>query len=590
MIPGEGADGGARRARLSDFRPLLRFVRPQLGWIALAPPAMALEAAMDLAQPALMKRILDEGVAAGSAASIRAIGFRMLACAALGALGGAACSIVSSRAATGVGRDLRCALHSRVMGLSDAQAGRIGAGSLATRLVDDVMTVQSVVAMATRSLLRAPLLLFGSVALVLISAWRLAVPLLLAAPLLAWLVVRFARRATPLFRERQSRADELGAFMDETLCGARVVKAFRMEGRARERFGLSNEELSRVSVRSGLLGAALGPSLQFAQQCALVGVVFAAAGEAGRGLLAAGEILAVVNWSSQVMMSLVMLSFHATHLARAAVGARRVAEVLSEPADPPDGDVADAPRDGSVELRGAGFSYPGGAGEPALSDVSFRVPSGSFLAVAGATGSGKSTLLDLLLRFRDATEGEVLVGGVPVRRYRAAALRSVIGWVGQEPLLLSGTVAENLRAGRADATDGELRLALRAAQAERFVDEMPLGADSRVSQGGASLSGGQRQRLALARALVRRPKLLLLDDATSALDAATERALLRALPAAAGGATVVAVAQRLSTLLAADRVAVLDRGRLVGFGTHAQLLSSCPAYRELVAAQEDEAS
>ena len=568
-----------------SIRPLFRFLRPYRVWIALAPLAMGLEAAMDLAQPALMKRIVDEGVSAGSIPVIRAAGWRMLLFALLGSIGGCLCTYVSTRAATGVGNDLRKALFSRTQRLSFAQTDRFTAGSLTTRLTNDVTTVQFFVVVITRMMLRAPFLLFGSIALVLLTDWRLSLPLVLCAPVLAWLVVRFMSRMMPLFRLRQRRTDELGATMQETLEGVRVVKAFAREDGEQARFDARNEALAETGYATGYLGAALGPSLQFAQQTALVAIVFLAAREASMGLLRVGEILAIVNWSTQVMGALVMLSFHVMHVSRALISARRVAEVLCTEPSVADGPCGEPPADGSVEFRDVVFSYPGASGDPVLRGISFRVAPGEHVAVIGATGSGKSTLLHLVPRFHDAVSGTVLVGGRDVREYSLGALRGSLGIVLQNVRLFSGTAAENLRWGDPDASDETVRESARDAQADGFLSAFPDGYATRVAQGGMTLSGGQRQRLAIARALLRRPKVLLLDDATSAVDPATERALRAALRARSAGTTVITVAQRAESIRESDRILVLEGGRVVGEGPHETLLRTCPTYRSIVDSQ-----
>lgn len=562
-----------------------RFLKRHWFWLALAPAAMLLETAMDLMQPALMTDVVDVGVKELRPDVVRAAGWRMLLCAALGALGGLACTFVSGRAATGFGNDLRKALFARVQRLSAAQADRFTAGSLTTRLTNDVATMQFVVVMLTRMLLRSPFLLVGSVVLVVRTDWRLALPLVLSAPPLAWIVVRWMRRMMPLFAAGQERTDELSSEMQEALEGIRVVKAFAAEDRVRARFEARNEALADAGLRSGLLGATLGPALQFVQQLALVAIVFLAAREADAGVVKVGQIAAIANYAAQVMMSLVMLSFQSMHFSRAMIGARRLAEVLGTEPELADGPHPAPPADASVEFRGVSFSYPGAAGDPVLRGVDLRVEPGERVAVVGGTGSGKTTLLSLPPRFRDATAGSVLVGGLDVRSYRLDALRGAMGIVLQDPRLFTGTVAENVRWGRPDATDEEVRRALRVAQAEAFVLDFPDGTETRIAQGGTTLSGGQRQRLAIARAVLRRPRILLLDDATSAVDPATERRLRAALRAEMAGTTVITVAQRIESVRDADRIVVLDRGAVAGVGTHAELLASCPAYRTIADSQ-----
>ncbi len=577
---GQNPDDGAVRVRR-----LFRYLKRYWFWLALAPAAMLLETAMDLMQPALMSDIVDVGVRELRPEVVRATGWRMLLCACLGAIGGMACTYVSSRAATGFGNDLRKALFARVQRFSFAQTDRFTAGSLTTRLTNDVMTMQFVVVMLTRMLLRSPFLLVGSVVLVLRTDWRLALPLVLSAPLLAWIVVHWMRRMMPLFAQGQKRTDELSSEMQEALEGVRVVKAFAVEPRMEERFASRNGALAETGLRSGLLGATLGPALQLVQQVALAAIVMIAAREASAGLVKVGQIAAIVNYATQVMMSLVMLSFQSMHISRAMISARRLAEVVGTEPEIRDGPRAAPPPDAAVEWRGVSFSYPGAAGDPVLRGIDLRVAPGEHVAIVGGTGSGKTTLLSLVPRFYDATAGAVLVGGVDVRDYGLGALRGAMGIVLQNPRLFTGTIAENVRWGRADASDEDVRRALRVAQAEAFVDAFPDGPATSVAQGGTTLSGGQRQRLAIARALLRRPAVLLLDDATSALDGATERALRAALRAEMAGTTVLTVAQRVDSIRDADRIVVLDGGAVAGVGTHAELLASCATYREIVDSQ-----
>lgn len=549
---------------------------------------------MDLAQPALMRTIVDDGVAAGSAATIRATGLKMLLCSLLGGVGGVLCTHVSARAATGVARDLRKALFSRIVRFEPGTASRFGAGSLTTRLTADVATVQSVVSAATRSLLRAPMLLFGSIGLVMATDMRLALPLLAMAPLLAWLVVRFSSRIVPLFKLRQERTDALASKMQEAISGIRVVKSFARERRVEAGFSRANAALARTGLRTGFLGASFGPTLQSVQQATLVAIVFLAAAEANAGLLKTGGIFAIVNWSSQVMGSLVMMSFHVMHFSRALVAARRVAEVLEAdgagaglPAAPDGGGV---PRDGSVEFRDVVFGYGGKDAAPVLRGVSFRIKPGERVAVVGSTGSGKSTLLALAAGFRRPDSGTVLVGGADSAAVSPPSFRSATGLVPQTSRLFAGTVSWNLRWGDAGASDAEVRAAARAALAEKFVDAMPDGFESTVSRGGSNFSGGQRQRLAVARAILRKPALLLLDDATSAVDPATEAGLSAGIAGACRGATVMCVSHRAGTILGADRVLVLEKGRLVGDGTHEELMRTCAEYRDIVGSQLEESA
>ncbi len=565
---------------------LLRYLRPYWFWVLLAPLAMALEVRMDLYQPELMSRIIDDGISAGDTAAILAIGWRMLLFAFLGLLGGFACTYCSSRAALNFGIDLRKALFGRVLGLSFADADRFTTGSLVTRTVNDVRVMQSVVIMATRMLIRAPLLLVGSIVLVCVTDARVALPILAAAPVLAWMVVSRVRRMRPMFRKMQTRIDDLNAVMQENLTGIRVVKSFTAEEREMERFRAANEGLCETGLETGRIMITFGPLISLVQQSAVIAILFLAARDASLHLLLVGQIVAIVNYATQVMMALVMVSFQLMHFSRAQVSAQRINEVLDSVPSIEGGASREPPSDGSISFRGVSFAYPGASGPPALADIDLDIPAGGHVAVLGSTGSGKTTLLHLVPRFHDATGGAVLVGGRDVRDYALDPLRGSIGLVMQDIRLFSGTIAENLRWGRADATQEDIERAARIAQAHEFIQGLPQGYDTPVAEGGTTLSGGQRQRIAIARALVRQPKILLFDDCTSALDTVTERRLLDALRRELRGVTVVRIAQRVSSVTDADRIVVLDNGRIVGNAPHAELVRDCPTYREILDSQQ----
>ena len=565
---------------------LLRYLRPYWFWVLLAPLAMALEVRMDLYQPELMSRIIDDGISAGDTAAILAIGWRMLLFAFLGLLGGFACTYCSSRAALNFGIDLRQALFRRVLGLSFADADRFTTGSLVTRTVNDVRVMQSVVIMATRMLVRAPLMLVGSIVLVCVTDARVALPILAAAPILAWMVVSRVRRMRPMFRKMQTRIDDLNAVMQENLTGIRVVKSFTAEEREMDRFRAANDGLCETGLETGRIMITFGPLISLVQQSAVIAILFLAARDASLHLLLVGQIVAIVNYATQVMMALVMVSFQLMHFSRAQVSAQRINEVLDSVPSIEGGTSRESPSDGSVSFRGVSFAYPGASGPPALADIDLDIPAGGHVAVLGSTGSGKTTLLHLVPRFHDATGGAVLVGGRDVRDYALDPLRGSIGLVMQDIRLFSGTIAENLRWGRADATQEDIERATRIAQAHEFIQSLPQGYDTPVAEGGTTLSGGQRQRIAIARALVRQPKILLFDDCTSALDTVTERRLLDALRRELRGVTVVRIAQRVSSVTDADRIVVLDNGRIVGNAPHAELVRDCPTYREILDSQQ----
>ena len=564
---------------------LLRYLRPYWGWCVLAPLAMALEVSMDLLQPALMSRIIDDGIASGDQAAIVATGFRMIGFALLGLLGGCGCTYFSSRAALNFGIGLRKALFANVLRLSFAETDRFTAGSLVTRTVNDVRVMQFVVIMLTRSLVRAPLTLAGSIVLVCVTDARISLPILAAAPVLAALVVSRVRRMRPMFGQMQRRIDDLNAVMQENLTGIRVVKSFTAEERELDRFRAANEGLCETGLETGRIMVSFRPLVTIVQQAAAIVILFLAARDANRGLLQVGQIVAIVNYATQVMMALVMVSFQLMHVSRAQVSAQRINEVLDAEPSVSEGTEREPPADGSIAFRGVSFSYPGASGPPALSGIDLAFAPGGHYAVLGATGSGKTTLLHLVSRFHDATAGTVFVGGRDVRDYAFDALRGAIGIVMQDIRLFSGTIADNLRWGCPRATQADLERAARIAQAHEFILRLPEGYDTKVAEGGKTLSGGQRQRIAIARALVRHPRILLFDDCTSALDTVTERRLLGALRRELHGVTVVRIAQRVSSVADADRIVVLDNGRVVGNASPDELARTCPTYREILDSQ-----
>ena len=545
---------------------------------------------MDLMQPAMMSRIIDEGIQAGDQAAILAVGGRMVLFALLGLLGGCACTYCSARAALNFGIDLRKALFGRVLGLSFADSDRFTTGSLVTRTVNDVRVMQSVVVMITRFLVRAPLMLVGSIVLVCITDARVSLPILAAAPILAWMVVSRVRQMRPMFGKMQTRIDDVNAVMQENLAGIRVVKSFTAEERELARFRVANEGLCETGLETGRIMVGFRPLISIVQQGAVIAILFLAARDASRQLLLVGQIVAIVNYATQVMMALVMVSFQLMHFSRAQVSAQRINEVLDSVPTVTEGDWREPPPDGGISFRGVSFAYPGASDPPALSDIDLDIAPGAHVAVLGSTGAGKTTLLHLVPRFHDASGGTVLVGGRDVREYAFDALRGSIGLVMQDIRLFSGTIAENLRWGRPDASDEEIERAARIAQAHEFIARLPQGYDTPVAEGGITLSGGQRQRIAIARALVRRPKILLFDDCTSALDTVTERRLLDAMRRELRGVTVVRIAQRVSSVTDADRIVVLDNGRVVGNAPHAALVRDCPTYREILESQQSPAN
>ncbi|MFI6182278.1 ABC transporter ATP-binding protein [Nonomuraea sp. NPDC051191] len=536
--------------------------------------------------PTLNADIIDHGVVTGDTGYIMRVGLVMLGVTFIQIV----CSIVAvyygARTSMALGRDLRAAIFHRVQGFSVQEVNRFGAPSLITRTTNDVQQVQLLVLMTFTMMVAAPIMCVGGIVLALRQDTALSSLLLVVLPVMIVIVGLVVWRMRPLFRTMQERIDRINQVLREQIIGIRVIRAFVRDRHERERFGVANERLTDVSLRVGRLMALMFPSVMLVVNVSSVAVIWFGGQRIADGAMQVGALTAVISYLMQILMSVMMAMFMFMMIPRAEVSAERIEDVLGTdptvhpPAEPviPDGHA------GELELRSVDFRYPG-AEDPVLSGVSFTARRGRTTAIIGSTGSGKTTLLNLVPRLFDATAGDVLVDGVNVRDLDPAALARAVGLVPQGPYLFSGTVASNLRYGRPDATDEELWRALEIAQAREFVEAMPGGLDEPISQGGTNVSGGQRQRLAIARTLVHRPEIYLFDDSFSALDYATDARLRAALAAEITDATIVIVAQRVNTIRDADLILVLDEGRVVGSGDHAELMETCPTYREIVLSQ-----
>jgi ATP-binding cassette subfamily B protein len=492
----------------------------------------------------------------------------------------------------GFGRDVRGDLFHRVTDFAAQDVARFGAPSLITRITNDVTQVQMLVLTGCTMLVAAPITIVGGVIMAVREDGPLSLLLLVSVPVLVICVGLIIVRLVPQFQTMQERIDRMNQVLREQITGMRVVRAFVREPFETERFGGTNDELTAASLRAGRLMAFMYPTVVVVLNVSSVAAIWFGANRIGAGEMQVGALIAFLSYLIQILMSVMMATFVAVMAPRASVSAERIEEVLQSrssvvaPADP----VTQLPPRSSLEFQAVEFKYPG-AEVPVLCDISFTAVAGQTTAIIGSTGSGKTTLLSLVPRMFDATGGAVLVDGVDVRSIEPELLWSRIGLVPQKPYLFSGTVASNLRYGRADATDEQRWHALEVAQAREFVEAMPRGLAAPIAQGGANVSGGQRQRLAIARAIVLRPEIYLFDDSFSALDYATDAALRAALAAetTAEAAAVVIVAQRVSTIRDADRIVVLDEGEVVGTGTHAELMRENQTYREIVLSQLTEA-
>lgn len=568
---------------------LFRLARPYRVQVALVLLLALAQSIGNLYLPRLMAEVVDDGIVTGDTGAILRNGGFMLVM----ALGATACAVagsyLSAQVATGLTRIIRGEVFARVARYSLHQFDHFSTASLITRTTNDTTQVQQVLIMLLNMVVTAPMMAVGGVILALSQDASLAGVLVLVIPVVAAVFLFIMRGAIPLFQVMQTRIDRLNLVLEEGLSGVRVIRAFDRGDAQHARFDAANLEAMQTAVSVNRLVAFLMPSMMVMLNLTSLAIIYVGGRRIDSGAMDVGAMIASLQYAMQILFAVFMVTAMFIMFPRASASAARINEVLDLP--PAIGDpVAPVTRPrasalrGHVEFQDVTFQYPG-AEEPAVTGVSFTARPGEVTAIIGGTGSGKSTVAGLIPRFYDVNAGRVLVDGIDVRDLPLEDLRGRIGYVPQKATLFTGTIAENIRYGREAASDEEVRKAAEVAQALEFIDAMPDGFASRVAQGGTNLSGGQKQRLSIARALVRRPEIYVLDDSFSALDFATDAKLRAALAAETGEATVFVVAQRISTVMNAHRIVVLDNGRVAGVGTHAELLERCDVYREIVASQ-----
>jgi ATP-binding cassette subfamily B protein len=570
-------------------RLLRSHLRPYRELLVAVVVLQTIQALASLYLPTLNADIIDRGVLAGDNDYIRSTGLAMLGVTFVQVVFSVAAVYAGARVAMGFGRDVRDDLFHRVTDFSAREVNQLGAPSLINRITNDVQQVQMLVVLTCTLAVAAPVTVVGGIVMAMRQDVGLSWLVLVSLPALALSVGSIVRRMIPMFRTMQERIDGANLVLREQITGIRVVRAFVREPHERARFGRVNDELTETTLQAGRLMARMFPTLLLIINASSVGVIWFGADRVDTGAMTVGSLVAFLTYFTLMLIAVMMGMFVALMAPRAAVCAERIVEVLdTEPSvRPPARPVTEVATRGSLELRDAGFRYPG-AEAPVLDGISFTSLAGQTTAVIGSTGSGKTTLVNLVARLVDVTSGAVLIDGVDIRDLDPGALWDRIGLVPQRPFLFSGTVASNLRYGKPDATEDELWEALTVAEAADFVRAMPGGLHATIAQGGTNVSGGQRQRLAIARALVKRPEVYLFDDAFSALDLATDARLRARLGPYVAGSTVLVVAQRVSTIATADQILVLEDGRAVGLGTHAELLARCPTYAEIVESQVGE--
>lgn len=570
---------------------VLRYLKPYWLFALLCPLAMILEVSMDLLQPTLMSDIVDNGILGDAAADenlryVLITGLKMLVFSLIGCFGGIASAAFGTAAAQKMGNDLRKDAFAKVMHMSFQQTDKFTTGSLVTRLTNDITAIQEFVAMSLRMFVRTGMQFIGGIAVILTLNVNFGIVLVISLPVQLIAVAIIMKKASPLFSIVQSRLDKVNSVVQENVSGARVVKAFTREEYEINRFDNANTDLMTTNLKVQKLLATLNPILMIIMNASVIAIIMIGGFQVEAKAMQVGEVMAAVTYITQILMSVMMVGMMFQQVSRSAASMKRVNEVLSTNPVISDGHKsADSDNSGTVEFRNVGFSYPGSSGKPVLSGIDLKAGKGQMIAILGSTGCGKTSLVNLVPRFYDATEGDVLVDGVNVKDYDVGTLRSKIGVVLQKSELFSGTVAENIRWGCETATDEEVKTAARIAQAEEFIDGFNDGYDTMISEKGASLSGGQKQRMAIARAIIKKPEILIFDDSTSALDLSTEAKLHKALRENLSGVTVIMIAQRIASVMRADKIAVLENGSICAFGTHKELMESSSVYRDIYYSQ-----
>lgn len=570
---------------------VLRYLKPYWVFALLCPLAMILEVSMDLLQPTLMSDIVDNGILGDAAADenlryVLITGLKMLAFSLIGCFGGIASAAFGTAAAQKMGNDLRKDAFAKVMHMSFQQTDKFTTGSLVTRLTNDITAIQEFVAMSLRMFVRTGMQFIGGIAVILTLNVNFGIVLVISLPVQLIAVAIIMKKASPLFSIVQSRLDKVNSVVQENVSGARVVKAFTREEYEINRFDNANTDLMTTNLKVQKLLATLNPILMIIMNASVIAIIMIGGFQVEAKAMQVGEVMAAVTYITQILMSVMMVGMMFQQVSRSAASMKRVNEVLSTNPVISDGHKsADSDNSGTVEFRNVGFSYPGSSGKPVLSGIDLKAEKGQMIAILGSTGCGKTSLVNLVPRFYDATKGDVLVDGVNVKDYDVDTLRSKIGVVLQKSELFSGTVAENIRWGCETATDEEVKTAAKIAQAEEFIDGFNDGYDTMISEKGASLSGGQKQRMAIARAIIKKPEILIFDDSTSALDLSTEAKLHKALRENLSGVTVIMIAQRIASVMRADKIAVLENGSICAFGTHKELMESSSVYRDIYYSQ-----
>ncbi len=567
---------------------LFKFLKPYAASIAVILILVFFQSLSELYLPTLMSNIVDTGIVNGDTNYILKIGGFMLLVAAGGTICTILASFLSSKVATGFSKDLRKNVFSRVESYSLQEFDKIGASSLITRTTNDITQIQQVLVMMLRMMISAPMMCIGGIIMAVSKDAKLSLVIIVVMPILAMAIGIIGKKGMPLFKMMQLKIDKLNLVLRENLTGIRVIRAFNRIDHEKKRFDKANLDLTNTAIKVNKIMAALMPIMMVVLNFTTIAVVWFGGIRIDNGSMQVGDLMAFIQYVMQIMFSLIMVSMMFILIPRASASAVRINEVLDTVSEINDGDnTKSSNKKGYIEFKDVTFNYPG-AEKPALSNISFSAKPGETTAIIGGTGSGKSTLISLIPRFYDVSGGSILVNGIDIREMTQEDLRLKVGFVPQKAVLFSGTIADNIRYGKENASYEDVKHAAEIAQASDFISNMKDGFESVISQGGTNVSGGQKQRLSIARALVRRPEIYVFDDSFSALDFKTDAKLRAALKKETGKSTVIIVAQRVSTVMNADRIIVLDDGQIAGIGNHKELLNNCNVYREIVSSQLSE--
>ncbi|WIG44077.1 ABC transporter ATP-binding protein [Bacillus toyonensis] len=571
---------------MKSFRKLLQYLKPYMFFAIIGPLFMVLEVAMDLIQPTIMQHIIDVGIANRDLNYVIKMGLLMIGAAALGLVGGLGCMMYSTKAAVNFATDIRKDVFTKMETFSSENRDTFGTGKLLTIVTNDITSIQSAMTMTLRVLVRGPLLFIGSIIIVFVTARELFPILLVVVPILLLAIILIASKASGTFKKVQEALDKVNTKLQENLSGVRVIKAYVRQKYEISQFGNVNTNLTKINIRAVQLISLMMPIIMLVVSGGIVATLWIGGEKVFNGTLQVGAILAFINYLNIILMALMSISMVFIQIARAFPSADRVQQVLNTEVDIMNEANAIEPEkiEGNIDFKDVSYSYTKN-NEYVLKDISFSIRKGEKVGIIGSTGSGKSTLAKLLPRLYDIEQGEICIDGINVKRYDLQKLRASIGFAPQTALLFSGSIEENLRYGKEDATHDELETAASSACATEFINKLEESYHYNLTQGATNLSGGQKQRVSIARALVRKPSILILDDSTSAVDAKSEANIQSALRTEYKGTTTLLIASKISSIIDADKILVLDNGELVGDGTHEQLLEQCEVYQEIYLSQ-----